>query len=96
MILPCLADCDKRGTGCLAVTLQNERGGRQRCFAHDASAVVDETDPVSETGVTYYEKICVKSRGEHDLFECHGYLTAFLMCAKKWFFLGENDIEENK
>ena len=64
MILTCLEECDRQGTDCLAVTLQNERGGRQRCFVHDASAVVDQTDPVSETGVTYFEKICVDKKSK--------------------------------
>lgn len=44
----------------MSVTLQNERGGRQRCFALDASAGQDDTDPVPETGVTYFEKICTR------------------------------------
>ena len=64
MIMTCLEECSHQGTGCLAVTLQNERGGRQRCFVHDASAVVDQTDPVSETGVTYFEKICVDKKSK--------------------------------
>ena len=67
MILTCLEECDRQGTDCLAVTLQNERGGRQRCFVHDASAVVDQTDPVSETGVTYFEKICVEKKSTLDM-----------------------------
>ena len=66
MILTCLEECDQRGTDCLSVTLQNERGGRQRCFVHDASAVVDQTDPVSETGVTYFEKICVEKKSKFE------------------------------
>ena len=64
MLMTCLEKCDQEGTDCLAVTLQNERGGRQRCFKHDASAVVDQTDPVSETGVTYFEKICVEKKSK--------------------------------
>ena len=54
----CLSQCTGLAEGCLAVTLQNERGGRQRCFAIDTSAGVDQTDPDSATGVTYFEKIC--------------------------------------
>ena len=54
----CLDQCTDLGGGCLAVTLQNERGGRQRCFSLDTSAGVDQRDPDSATGVTYYEKIC--------------------------------------
>lgn len=60
LITSCLEICDRRNEGCLAISLQNERGGRQRCFAHDSSASVDGTDPVASTGVTYYEKICVR------------------------------------
>lgn len=56
----CLAECSRQGGACLAITLQNERGGRQRCFAHDASAATDETDPTAQTGVTYFEKVCVR------------------------------------
>jgi len=54
----CLAECTRLGSQCLAVTLQNERGGRQRCFSHTSSAGADGTDPSSSTGVTYFEKIC--------------------------------------
>ena len=54
----CLSQCTDLGGGCLAVTLQNERGGRQRCFSLDTSAGVDQRDPDSATGVTYFEKIC--------------------------------------
>lgn len=54
----CLGQCNRLGGDCLAVTLQNERGGRQRCFTHTSNAAVDNADPSSSTGVTYFEKIC--------------------------------------
>jgi len=54
----CLAECTNLGDRCLATTLQNERGGRQRCFALDSSASVEGSDPNSATGVTYLEKTC--------------------------------------
>jgi len=54
----CLSQCTGLAESCLAVTLQNERGGRQRCFSIDTSAGVDQRDPDSATGVTYFEKIC--------------------------------------
>ena len=60
IIIQCLNECRDRGRDCLSVTLLNERGGRQRCFAIDASAGNDETDPNYEAGVTYFEKICVR------------------------------------
>jgi len=64
----CLQECASK-TDCLSVTHQNERGGRQRCFAIDSSASKDQTDPQSATGVTYYEKICVrKSCGKAWMF----------------------------
>lgn len=52
------------GRDCLSVTLQNERGGRQRCFAIDASAGQDDTDPVRESGISYFEKICTSEDGK--------------------------------
>ena len=54
----CLQVCNDQGDKCLAVTLQNERGGRQRCFALSSSAGKENTDPSSATGVTYFEKTC--------------------------------------
>ena len=60
LINTCLEVCERRGGECLAITLVNERGGRQRCFAHDSSAAVDGTDPTASTGVFYFEKICVR------------------------------------
>ncbi|XP_023323415.1 uncharacterized protein LOC111697594 [Eurytemora carolleeae] len=61
----CIEECTDMGDRCLAVTLQNERGGRQRCFALDSSAGVEGTAPSSATGVTYFEKICAsKSCGK--------------------------------
>jgi hypothetical protein len=60
LVTTCLDTCVRKGKDCLAITLQNERGGRQRCFAHDSSAGVDQTDPTASTGVFYMEKICVR------------------------------------
>ena len=60
IITDCLETCDRRGASCLAISLQNERGGRQRCFAHDSSALADQTQPTASTGTTYFEKICVR------------------------------------
>jgi len=54
----CIRECNNLGDSCLAVTLQNERGGRQRCFSLDTSAGVEKAEPDSATGVTYFEKIC--------------------------------------
>ena len=48
------------GGRCLAVTLQNERGGRQKCYSHDSSALVDGITPTASTGSFYLEKICVR------------------------------------
>jgi hypothetical protein len=36
-----------QGGKCLSVSLQNERGGRQRCFAIDSSALSDQTGKLS-------------------------------------------------
>ena len=60
IISSCLELCDRRKSSCLAITLVNERGGRQRCFAHESSALADGTDPTSSTGSFYFEKICVR------------------------------------
>ena len=59
LINSCLEICQRRGQRCLAVTLSNERGGRQKCFSHDSSAFLDGTTPVASTGSFYFEKICV-------------------------------------
>ena len=58
IVLQCLSECKDQGDRCLSLTLQNERGGRQRCFAKDTSAAVENESPVAQTGVTYYEKVC--------------------------------------
>lgn len=60
IINTCLEICNKRGKSCLAVTLNNQRGGRQSCFALDNSAGVDGTEPTASTGTFYFEKICVR------------------------------------
>lgn len=62
IIIQCLTQCNIQGRNCLSVTLLNERGGRQRCFEHDSSAFADQTDPTAETGITYFEKICVRRK----------------------------------
>ena len=54
------AVCLHLGGRCLAVTLQNERGGRQKCYSHDSSALVDGITPTASTGSFYLEKICVR------------------------------------
>ena len=54
--------CMVPGKDCLSVTLVNERGGRQRCFSHEGSATVDNNEPTAATGVTYFEKICIRDR----------------------------------
>ena len=56
----CLEICERQKDKCLAMTLQNERGGRQSCYSHDSSAIVDGTEPTASTGVFYFEKICVR------------------------------------
>ena len=72
VVIQCLDECKRRGDDCMAITLLNERGGRQRCFALSASAGVDNVDPTPETGVTYYEKICTRklmqSKQKHPCF----------------------------
>ena len=60
MVGQCLSECSRRGRECAAVTLLNERGGRQRCFALESSAEVDRGELEEETGVTYYGKICAR------------------------------------
>ena len=60
IITSCLEICARDATKCLAVTLQNERGGRQTCYSHDSSATSDGSDPTASTGVFYFEKICVR------------------------------------
>ena len=60
LITSCLEICARDGAKCLAITLQNERGGRQTCYSHDSSATTDGSDPTSSTGTFYFEKICVR------------------------------------
>jgi len=57
----CLQQCTDAGASCLSVILNNERGGRQSCSSVTSSAVADQTDPTSATGVTYFEKICISN-----------------------------------
>ena len=59
----CLAQCSDAGPSCLSVILRNERGGRQSCSSVTSSAVADNSDPTSTTGVTYFEKICISKFG---------------------------------
>ena len=59
IVSDCLSQCDNQGASCLSVILNNERGGRQSCSAVTSSAVADQTDPTSATGVSYFEKICL-------------------------------------
>ena len=60
IVTNCLEICSNDGKDCLSMTLLNERGGRQRCFSHTGSAGVDGTNIVAATGVTYFEKICIR------------------------------------
>ena len=59
----CLAQCSDAGPSCLAVLLNNERGGRQSCSSVTSSAVADGADTTSATGITYFEKICISKFG---------------------------------
>ena len=60
IITSCLEICIRDGIKCLAVTLQNEGGGRQTCYSHNSSATSDRSDPTASTGVFYFEKICIR------------------------------------
>ena len=66
IVTECLDTCSGSGNECLSMTLLNERGGRQRCFSHSGSAFVDGNSPTAATGVTYFEKICI--RGDQGIF----------------------------
>eukprot|EP00095_Tigriopus_kingsejongensis_P000115 maker-scaffold983_size73474-snap-gene-0.8 protein:Tk00115 transcript:maker-scaffold983_size73474-snap-gene-0.8-mRNA-1 annotation:"PREDICTED: uncharacterized protein LOC100909276" len=81
IVIQCLDHCKDVGEECLSVTLLNERGGRQRCFKHESSALIDQTDPSAQIGVTYFEKICVPSSNRKFFF--------FIgkKCRKDWAFV---------
>ena len=86
----CLAQCTDAGPSCLAVLLRNERGGRQSCSSVTSSAVADNADPTSATGVTYFEKICISKFLFWLLFDC-GLRCKIFVCftQSKLKYIGE-------
>lgn len=47
---------------CLAVSIENVRGGRQRCYAIERSADSDGGVLVSAPELAYFQKICLQGK----------------------------------
>jgi hypothetical protein len=47
---------------CLAVSLENVRGGRQRCYAIERSADADGGVLNSAPELAYFQKICLQGK----------------------------------
>ncbi|KAK7068493.1 hypothetical protein SK128_019535 [Halocaridina rubra] len=69
--IDCLKECDRRGTRCMAVTLETSPSTAQRCYSLDTSAGsnVNALSPAPE--VSYFEKVCIPER----------------TCGKAWTFV---------
>ncbi|PSN46744.1 hypothetical protein C0J52_00892 [Blattella germanica] len=66
----CLVHCAQMRHRCLAVSIENVRGGRQRCYAIERSADSEGGTLVSAPEVAYFQKICLQGRA----------------CGKAWAF----------
>ncbi|CAB3367593.1 Hypothetical predicted protein [Cloeon dipterum] len=58
----CLVECAQQRDRCLAVSLENVRGGRQRCYALDRSADGDNQPLQAAPDLGYFQKICLRER----------------------------------
>ncbi|XP_033606986.1 uncharacterized protein LOC111863521 isoform X3 [Cryptotermes secundus] len=66
----CLIKCGQLRHRCLAVSLENVRGGRQRCYSIERSADSDGGLLTSAPELAYFQKICLQGR----------------ICPKAWAF----------
>ncbi|XP_059489112.1 uncharacterized protein LOC132204551 isoform X2 [Neocloeon triangulifer] len=58
----CLVECAQQRDRCMAVSLENVRGGRQRCYALDRSADGDNQPLQAAPDLGYFQKICLRER----------------------------------
>ncbi|XP_021930316.1 uncharacterized protein LOC110834946 [Zootermopsis nevadensis] len=58
----CLIQCAQMRHRCLAVSIENVRGGRQRCYSIERSADSDGGALVSAPELAYFQKICLQGR----------------------------------
>lgn len=58
----CLINCGQLRHRCLAVSVENVRGGRQRCYALEQSADSDGGILVSAPELAYFQKICLQGK----------------------------------
>ncbi|XP_068082053.1 uncharacterized protein [Anabrus simplex] len=56
----CLIKCAQLRQRCLAVSVENVRGGRQRCYALDRSADAENSPLQSAPDLAYFQKICLR------------------------------------
>ncbi|KAK3908976.1 Protein let-653 [Frankliniella fusca] len=81
----CLVECAQQRERCLAVSLENVRGGRQRCYSLDRSSDAEAAPLAAAPDLAYFQKICLQERP----------------CPKAWVFnrvpsyelVGTNSIE---
>ncbi|XP_034231598.1 uncharacterized protein LOC117639791 [Thrips palmi] len=81
----CLVECAQQRERCLAVSLENVRGGRQRCYSLDRSSDAEAAPLAAAPDLAYFQKICLQERP----------------CPKAWVFnrvpsyelVGSNSIE---
>ncbi|XP_069693489.1 uncharacterized protein [Periplaneta americana] len=66
----CLVQCAQMRARCLAISIENVRGGRQRCYAKERSADSDGGILTSAPELAYFQKICLQGRS----------------CGKAWAF----------
>ncbi|XP_047103996.1 uncharacterized protein LOC124722900 [Schistocerca piceifrons] len=66
----CLVKCAQMRQHCLAVSVENIRGGRQRCYALDRSSDSESAPLESAPDLAYFQKICLQESA----------------CAKAWAF----------
>jgi len=56
----CLVECAQQRDRCMAVSLENVRGGRQRCYGLDRSADADNQPLQAAPDLGYFQKICLR------------------------------------
>lgn len=56
----CLVECAQQRERCLAVSLENVRGGRQRCYSLDRSSDAEAAPLSAAPDLAYFQKICLQ------------------------------------
>ena len=58
----CLVECAQQRDRCMAVSLENVRGGRQRCYGLDRSADGENAPLQPAPDLGYFQKICLRGK----------------------------------